>query len=148
MANDSLASLDIATASRLLRSRKLSPVELTEGCLNRIERLNPALNAFITVTAESARAEAKQAEARLKKGRWLGPLHGVPIALKDLIDMAGGGPAPRGGALQGTHDRARAARSRTAYRHRMPPSCAGSRRPARSCSASSTCTSAPSAVRQ
>lgn len=89
VSDDSLAWLDIAAVSRLLRSRKLSPVELTEACLGRIARLNPVLNAFITVTAESARAEAQQAEARLKKGRWLGPLHGIPIALKDLIDTAG-----------------------------------------------------------
>ena len=89
MTADALAFLSIGEVSRLLRSRKLSPVDLAEACLGRIGRLNPALNAFITVTSESARAEAKQAEARLAKGRWLGPLHGVPIALKDLIDTAG-----------------------------------------------------------
>jgi aspartyl-tRNA(Asn)/glutamyl-tRNA(Gln) amidotransferase subunit A len=89
MTADALAFLDLGEASRLLRSRRLSPVDLTEACLRRIGRLNPALNAFITVTAEAARAEAKQAEARLAKGRWLGPLHGVPVALKDLIDTAG-----------------------------------------------------------
>jgi aspartyl-tRNA(Asn)/glutamyl-tRNA(Gln) amidotransferase subunit A len=89
MSNDSLLSLDIAALSRLLRARRLSPVELTEACLGRIERLDPVLNSFITVTADSARAAARTAEARLAKGRWLGPLHGVPVALKDLIDTAG-----------------------------------------------------------
>ena len=61
----------------------------TQSCLNRIERLNPRLNAFITVTAESALAQARQAETEIQGGRWRGPLHGVPIALKDLFDTAG-----------------------------------------------------------
>jgi aspartyl-tRNA(Asn)/glutamyl-tRNA(Gln) amidotransferase subunit A len=67
----------------------VSPVELTNECLSRIERLNPKLNAFITVTADSALAEARQAEAEIQHDRWKGPLHGIPIALKDLIDTAG-----------------------------------------------------------
>jgi aspartyl-tRNA(Asn)/glutamyl-tRNA(Gln) amidotransferase subunit A len=58
-------------------------------CLARIEALNPSLNAFITVTAESAMAEAQRAESEVQHGRWRGPLHGIPIALKDLIDTAG-----------------------------------------------------------
>jgi aspartyl-tRNA(Asn)/glutamyl-tRNA(Gln) amidotransferase subunit A len=57
--------------------------------LSRIERLNPKLNAFITVTADSAVAEARQAEAEVRRDRWRGPLHGIPIALKDLVDTAG-----------------------------------------------------------
>ena len=64
-------------------------MEITQECLERIERLNPALNAFITVTAESALAEARRAEAEILRGEWRGPLHGVPVALKDLIDTAG-----------------------------------------------------------
>ncbi|MGH9495150.1 MAG: amidase [Candidatus Sulfotelmatobacter sp.] len=72
-----------------LRARELSPVEVTEECLRRIEELNPALNAFITVLADSALAEARKAEAEILRGEWRGPLHGVPIALKDLIDTAG-----------------------------------------------------------
>jgi aspartyl-tRNA(Asn)/glutamyl-tRNA(Gln) amidotransferase subunit A len=72
-----------------LRKRAVSPVELTQQCLQRIERLNPTLNAFITVTAESALAEARQAEANIQRGDWRGPLHGVPLGLKDLIDTAG-----------------------------------------------------------
>lgn len=81
--------LTINEVSSLLRDGKISPVYLTEVCLNRIERLNPELNAFITVTAESALARAREAEIEIKKGHWRGPLHGVPIALKDLFDTAG-----------------------------------------------------------
>src|SRR6202011_3887877 len=76
-------------ASELVRQRKVSPVELTHACLAQIEKLNPALNAFITVTAESATAEARAAEAEVQRGKWRGPLHGVPIALKDGFDTAG-----------------------------------------------------------
>ncbi len=72
-----------------LRGREISPVEITQDCLRRIETLNPGLNAFITVTAESALAEARAAEAEIQRGEWRGPLHGVPIAIKDLIDTAG-----------------------------------------------------------
>jgi aspartyl-tRNA(Asn)/glutamyl-tRNA(Gln) amidotransferase subunit A len=72
-----------------LRRKELSPVEVTRGCLHRIEKLNPALNAFITVTAESALAEARAAEVEMSRGKWRGPLHGIPIAIKDLIDTAG-----------------------------------------------------------
>lgn len=64
-------------------------MEITRECLRRIERLNPVLNAFITVMAESALAEARAAESAIARGEWRGPLHGIPIALKDLIDTAG-----------------------------------------------------------
>ena len=84
-----LCWLSISEASQLLRERKVSPVELTQLCLQRIERLNPKLNAFITVTAESALDEAHKAETEIQKGRWRGPLHGIPVALKDLFDTAG-----------------------------------------------------------
>ena len=84
-----LTRLSLAEASELLRARKVSPVELTQACLRRIDELNPKLNAFITVTAESALAQAREAEADLQKGRRKGPLHGIPIALKDLVDTAG-----------------------------------------------------------
>jgi aspartyl-tRNA(Asn)/glutamyl-tRNA(Gln) amidotransferase subunit A len=72
-----------------LRRRQISPVELTRGCLERIEKLNPALNAFITVTPDSALAEARAAEVEIGRGEWRGPLHGIPIAIKDIIDTAG-----------------------------------------------------------
>ena len=81
--------LTISEVSRRLRERKVSPVELTEECLRKIEDKDPALNAFITVTPESALAEAREAEKDIQQGNWRGPLHGVPIALKDLVDTAG-----------------------------------------------------------
>ncbi len=79
----------LGEAARLLRERRLSSLELTQACLANIERLNPALNAFITVTAESALQHAKQADAERAAGNDCGPLHGIPIAIKDLIDVAG-----------------------------------------------------------
>jgi aspartyl-tRNA(Asn)/glutamyl-tRNA(Gln) amidotransferase subunit A len=87
--SDDLANLDLHQAAALVRQKKVSPVQLTRGCLARIEAINPKLNAFISVTAESALAEARRAEAELQRGIWKGPLHGIPIALKDLIDTAG-----------------------------------------------------------
>jgi aspartyl-tRNA(Asn)/glutamyl-tRNA(Gln) amidotransferase subunit A len=87
--SEALAFLSIERASALVRTKKVSPVELTQACLSRIERLNPQLNAFITVTAESALAEARQAEVEILQHRWRGALHGIPIALKDLVDTAG-----------------------------------------------------------
>ena len=79
----------ILETSESLRKGALSPVEITNECLARIEKLNPTLNAFITVTGESALAEARQAEGEIRRGEWRGPLHGIPLALKDLIDTAG-----------------------------------------------------------
>jgi aspartyl-tRNA(Asn)/glutamyl-tRNA(Gln) amidotransferase subunit A len=72
-----------------LRRGEISPVEITRDSLARIEKLNPSLNAFITVMAESALAEARRAEGEIGRGEWRGALHGVPVALKDLIDTAG-----------------------------------------------------------
>ncbi|MGH9501516.1 MAG: amidase [Terriglobales bacterium] len=82
-------SQSILQIGELLRRGSVSPVELTTACLARIEKLNPRLNAFITVTVESALADARQAEAEIQQGRWRGPLHGIPLAVKDLIDTAG-----------------------------------------------------------
>lgn len=87
--SDDLTKMSLREAAELVRKKKVSPVELTKACLARIERLNPALNAFITVTADSALAEARAAEADVQRGKWRGPLHGIPIALKDLFDTAG-----------------------------------------------------------
>jgi aspartyl-tRNA(Asn)/glutamyl-tRNA(Gln) amidotransferase subunit A len=84
-----LPTVSLWEASELVRRKKVSPKELTTACLARIERLNPILNAFITVTAEQAMFEAGRAEAEIMKGRWRGPLHGIPIGLKDLFDTAG-----------------------------------------------------------
>jgi aspartyl-tRNA(Asn)/glutamyl-tRNA(Gln) amidotransferase subunit A len=79
----------ILETALLLRQKKLSPVELTRACLEKIQRLDSALNAFITVTGESALAQAQTAEAEIMRGEWRGPLHGVTIGLKDVIDTAG-----------------------------------------------------------
>ncbi len=79
----------IVETGELLRKREVSPVELTKRCLAQIEKLNPTLNAFVTVTAESGLAQARAAETEILRGHWRGPLHGIPLALKDLIDTAG-----------------------------------------------------------
>ena len=83
-----LTKLTLSEASELVRSKRVSPVELTQACLTRIERINPKLNAFITITADSALAQAREAESAIQRGSWKGPLHGIPIALKDLVDTA------------------------------------------------------------
>ncbi|HEV8286898.1 MAG TPA: amidase [Chitinophagaceae bacterium] len=79
----------IAQLSELFRQKKISPVEVTQACLQKIRDLNPTLNAFITVTTNEALQQAADAEREIKNGHWRGPLHGVPIALKDLVDTAG-----------------------------------------------------------
>jgi len=72
-----------------LRRKEISPADLTRACLKRIENLDSSLNTFITVTAESALDAARAAEIEIGRGEWRGPLHGIPVALKDLIDTAG-----------------------------------------------------------
>jgi aspartyl-tRNA(Asn)/glutamyl-tRNA(Gln) amidotransferase subunit A len=95
MNDTDLAFASIEEVARLFRKRKLSPVELTKLILTRIEQLNPKVNAYITVTADLALAQAKKAEAELlaprgRKGyRDRGPLHGIPVSLKDNIYTAG-----------------------------------------------------------
>ena len=84
-----MLELSIAEASELLRRKEISPVDLAKACLARIEQLNPRLNAFITVMRDSALAQAHAAENEIRTGGWRGPLHGIPIGLKDLIDTAG-----------------------------------------------------------
>ncbi len=82
-------ALTLEESSDLIRARRLSPVELTQAYLSRIERLDPRLNAYITVTAELAVEQARRLESELMNGGWRGPLHGIPIALKDNMDTAG-----------------------------------------------------------
>jgi aspartyl-tRNA(Asn)/glutamyl-tRNA(Gln) amidotransferase subunit A len=84
-----LAFLSIEEAGRLLRSRGISPVELVEASLARIESGNSRLNAFLTVLAEPARRQARAAERALRRGRARGALHGIPIALKDNFQTRG-----------------------------------------------------------
>src|SRR6516225_9676112 len=88
LVRDSMLKATILELSKLLRTGAISPVELTRDCLDTIERRS-LLNAFITVGAESALSEARAAEDEIRHGNWRGPLHGVPIGLKDLIDTAG-----------------------------------------------------------
>jgi aspartyl-tRNA(Asn)/glutamyl-tRNA(Gln) amidotransferase subunit A len=89
MTTPSLHFLTIVEAAKLIAARKLSPVELTEALLSRITVLDPQLNAFITVTADLARKQARQAEQEIVKGHYRGPLHGIPFALKDIYNTRG-----------------------------------------------------------
>ena len=86
---DELHHLTIAAAAQLIRSRKLSPVEYVDALLKRIGSLDSQLDAFITVTADLARKQARQAEAEIMSGRYRGPLHGIPFALKDIYNTQG-----------------------------------------------------------
>jgi aspartyl-tRNA(Asn)/glutamyl-tRNA(Gln) amidotransferase subunit A len=84
-----LTDLTIYEASAEIAARRLSPVDLTRACLERIDRYNPSLNCFITLTAESALQQAAWAEQEIQGGGWRGPLHGIPLALKDLYETSG-----------------------------------------------------------
>jgi aspartyl-tRNA(Asn)/glutamyl-tRNA(Gln) amidotransferase subunit A len=84
-----LCSLEIGEVAPMLRDRQVSPVELTEAYLDRIDRLDPRLNAYIRVMPDQARAAAREAELEIGRGGWRGPLHGVPLGIKDLFDVAG-----------------------------------------------------------
>ena len=89
MADKELYYLTIPEAALLLESKQLSPVELTQAFLDRIEAVDGGLNSYVTVLADSAIEEAQAAEAAIAAGEYRGPLHGIPIALKDLYDTAG-----------------------------------------------------------
>jgi|SRR5579883_777111 aspartyl-tRNA(Asn)/glutamyl-tRNA(Gln) amidotransferase subunit A len=86
---DDLAAMTLKQASEAIRSRKVSPVELTEACLERIATYNPKIDAWITVMREQAMEQARALEKEQAAGRFRGPLHGIPIGLKDNIDFAG-----------------------------------------------------------
>lgn len=83
------AQLGIADVVGLIRAGQLSPVELVQSCLDRIESLNPSLNVYLTVMVDEALAAAKAAEQAVTTGGALGPLHGIPVALKDNCEVAG-----------------------------------------------------------
>ena len=89
MTDQDLAYTTISGLAPLIKSQEVSPVELTELALARIDRYDGPLNSFITIMADSARAEAKAAEQAIVAGNYLGPLHGIPIAAKDLYATAG-----------------------------------------------------------
>jgi aspartyl-tRNA(Asn)/glutamyl-tRNA(Gln) amidotransferase subunit A len=84
-----LVSVTIAELGRQMRRGSLSPVTLTEACLDRIQRLDPQLNSFITLVADRALADARRAESEFAQGVDRGPFHGIPYALKDNVDTAG-----------------------------------------------------------
>lgn len=81
--------LSAAEARRMIGARKLSPVELLESCITRIEAVNPAVNAMVALDTDRARAAAKAAEAKVMRGEALGALHGLPVGIKDLEETAG-----------------------------------------------------------
>src|SRR3979411_2023771 len=81
--------LTIAAAARLIEQRELSPVELVDSRLARIEKLDGQLHSFIRVLADQARANARAAETEIAAGKYRGPLHGIPIGLKDIYETAG-----------------------------------------------------------
>ena len=89
IAPETAAFQSLTDISQLIRHRHMSPVELTTSCLERIARLQPRLNAFITVAADAALNAAKAAEHEIEQGRWKGPLHGIPVGIKDFYDTAG-----------------------------------------------------------
>ena len=142
---DELHFSTIAQTAELIRSRKISPVELAQTYLKRIAELDPQLNAFITVTADLALAQAREAEQEIAKGNYRGPLHGIPFGLKDIYNTRG---ILTSGALEGLrgqhsgrgrddHDASCARRApccsassrRTSSRTAAPPSiCRGRRR--------------------
>jgi len=104
--HDSLSDLSLSAAAALVRERKISPVELTQACLDRISRLNAEINAFILITADLAIGQARQAEAEIAAGKYRGPLHGIPIAIKDIVDIAGLPTTAASGVLHGNTARA------------------------------------------
>ncbi len=89
MTSRDICFLSAAQIGRLIQKKELSPVEVTEAHLKRMELLEPALNSFITVLADQALAAAREAEKEILAGRYRGPLHGVPLGLKDLYYTKG-----------------------------------------------------------
>lgn len=87
--SEKLYALSIREVGRLLEKREVSPVDVVESVLERINSINPKVNAYITVTTEQSRLAARAAESAIAAGYYLGPLHGVPIALKDNIYTRG-----------------------------------------------------------
>ena len=87
--SDALAAISLSEASARIQARSVTAVDLVNACLGRIDAYNPKVNAFITVMREAALAQARTLDAEQRDGKLRGPLHGIPIALKDNIDTAG-----------------------------------------------------------
>lgn len=83
-----MISLRIGELASKLERREISPVEVVEECISRIDQINTKQNAFVTVTADSARRAAKNAEDEIQAGKYRGPLHGIPVGVKDIIDTS------------------------------------------------------------
>ena len=100
MTSNELAYFSLDELGRAYLSGSLSPVEVTKAMLERIERLNPRMNAFLKITADEALEQARSAETEILAGEWRGPLHGVPVSVKDLfftrgVETTGGSPVYR-----------------------------------------------------
>ena len=89
VAEKPLYYLTIHEAQQLIKNRKLSPVELTRAVLDRIQAVDGKLHAYINLMAERAMADARSAEAEIQQGKWRGPMHGIPVAVKDQLDVEG-----------------------------------------------------------
>src|SRR6185369_1693534 len=81
--------LTIHEAQQLIKNRKLSPVELTRAVLDRIQAVDGKLHAYINLMAERAMMDARAAETEIQQGKWRGPMHGIPVAVKDQLDVEG-----------------------------------------------------------
>lgn len=95
---DNIVFMPIRELSKLVRSRQVSPVELTETFLERLEKLGPKYNAVVTVTRKRALEQARRAEKEIASGHYRGPLHGIPYGAKDLLATSGGIPTTWGAA--------------------------------------------------
>src|SRR3954463_12229586 len=89
MPQTEITAMSLAQLSALVQEHKATPIEITEVFLQRIERLNPRINAYVLVTAERAREDARRATTEIAAGHSRSALHGIPIGLKDLYDTAG-----------------------------------------------------------
>jgi aspartyl-tRNA(Asn)/glutamyl-tRNA(Gln) amidotransferase subunit A len=89
MSNVDLLRMTISEMAPKIKNREVSPVELTEAALSEADRLQPTLNSFIQILHEHAMDQAREAEAAISQGKYLGPLHGIPIGLKDNLATAG-----------------------------------------------------------
>src|SRR3989304_2653864 len=89
MTGNELETMTIANCSPRIMKREVSPVEVTRLFLERIDRINPTLNAYMTLTADQALADAKRAEDEIAHGRYRGPLHGIPVSIKDNLATRG-----------------------------------------------------------
>jgi aspartyl-tRNA(Asn)/glutamyl-tRNA(Gln) amidotransferase subunit A len=89
MNTDDLCYRGVHDLAARIQRREISPVEIVDAYLRRIEAMNPRLAAYLTLTADSAREEALRAESEIAAGRWRGPLHGIPYGVKDIIETKG-----------------------------------------------------------